>query len=448
MMKKVAFLFGAGAEGKNNFDIPMGYEYLKSSLYASDTLKGFDDALSTFFKDRRYFGDKFTYSKNTFDVSNFVLKNFITQHASHNRDFFKKYEDDVVTILSDEDLRHIADELGEKPQKHKSSTDKEKIKDIKKEFKEILTGQKRLFSDIQSDIIREIFREGSKGQIDYDLNIGIAGTLDSYFHTIIDPYKYSVVRFSKIFNYYWACYFTILKSILIFLSSHGQDKFKVYLNYIEDKGIELNYSAVLNNVEQLTKDLYDLDTAILMQEDSYYQNIKEALDKHNKELQCCGVITTNYYRFCEAVSPNTVYLNGQLKYFEYPELLEVVDLTEISTNKDNLFFPFMFGQSLVKPIVNSVQTEEFHKLNKLLNDVDILVVFGFNINEDDNHINAFIHDYVKKGKKLIIVSDAENFNVRKKLKCSDSEVTICNVTYGKNREVINKVFDEILQSSA
>ena len=31
--KKVAFFFGAGAEGKGNFDIISGYEYLKQSLY-------------------------------------------------------------------------------------------------------------------------------------------------------------------------------------------------------------------------------------------------------------------------------------------------------------------------------------------------------------------------------------------------------------------------------
>ena len=128
--------------------------------------------------------------------------------------------------------------------------------------------------------------------------------------------------------------------------------------------------------------------------------------------------------------------------------MEVVDLAENSGKNDKLLFPFIFGQSLVKPIVNAIQTEEFHRLNELLNDTDMLVVMGFNINEDDNHINAFLHNYVKKGKKLIIVSADEHFDAAKRLKCSDSEVRVCKVTYGDNGEVVRKMFDVIMDSSA
>ena len=74
------------------------------------------------------------------------------------------------------------------------------------------------------------------------------------------------------------------------------------------------------------------------------------------------------------------------------------------------------------------------------------MVLGFNINEDDNHINAFLHDYVKKGKKLIIVSDNEHFDVTRKLKCSESEVSVCKVTYGDNVEVVSKMFNAIMNN--
>ena len=49
-MKKVVFFFGAGAEGTGNFNIRTGYDYLKSSLYASDALFGFNKALASFFE--------------------------------------------------------------------------------------------------------------------------------------------------------------------------------------------------------------------------------------------------------------------------------------------------------------------------------------------------------------------------------------------------------------
>ena len=207
---------------------------------------------------------------------------------------------------------------------------------------------------------------------------------------------------------------------------------------------------VLQNIEQITKELYNIDIFALAPMNVYYQIIRQKLEAHKSEIQCIGAITTNYYRFCEIVSSNTIYLNGQLKRFEYPELLEVADMNQESVRKDKLLFPFIFGQSLVKPIVNSIQTEEFHRLYELLNSkdgVDILVVLGFNINEDDNHINAFLHDYVKKGKKLIIISNDEHFDVERKLKCSKSEVVIRKVNYGNNEEVINEIFDEIINSS-
>ena len=213
---------------------------------------------------------------------------------------------------------------------------------------------------------------------------------------------------------------------------------------------KLNYLKVLQNIVQLTKKLYKLEICTFIPGDTYYQIIHQALEKYKSEVQCVGAITTNYYRFCEIVSPNPIYLNGQLKYFECPEMLEVVDFGEDSGSEDKLLFPFIFGQSLVKPIVNSIQTEEFHRVYELLsgeNAADILVVLGFNISEDDNHINAFLHDYVKKGKKLIIVSDNEHFDVTRKLKSSESEVSVCKVTYGDNGEVVSKMFNAIMNNS-
>ena len=62
-MKKVVFFFGAGAEGTGNFNIRTGYDYLKSSLYASDALFGFNKALASFFEGKKYYNNKFVYRK-------------------------------------------------------------------------------------------------------------------------------------------------------------------------------------------------------------------------------------------------------------------------------------------------------------------------------------------------------------------------------------------------
>ena len=83
--------------------------------------------------------------------------------------------------------------------------------------------------------------------------------------------------------------------------------------------------------------------------------------------------------------------------------MEVVDLTDDNIDASTFHFPFLFGQSLVKPIINKRQIDEFYELKKVLDTAEILVIFGFNINEDDNHINSFLHDFVST-KKIIIVN--------------------------------------------
>lgn len=445
-MKKIAFLFGAGAEGKGNFNIRTGYDYLKSSLFAANTPEGFNNALSSFFGQKVYFNGKYVYRKDTLDASSFVLKNFVIQKASHDEQFYINHKNFILSLLSDEDIRHVCDvlDIADVP-KHISAEEdilkaKKKIKD---ELKMILTDSSYKYSKITSPLLKELFKN-CDDNIDLDINIGISGSLDSYFHTIIDPYKYSVIRFSKIFNYYWACYFTIVHDVVSFLAEHGKEEFEKYLT--PDKN--LNYPLILNNIEQFTKELYCIDIKPIAPPNTYYRLIGQKLEDYQKELRCVGVITTNYYRFCEVVSPNTIYLNGQLKFFEYPEMLEVMDITTEGKHEENtILFPFIFGQSLVKPIVSSVQTEEFHRLHELLtgkNGADILVVLGYNVNEDDNHINAFLHDYIKKGKKLIIVSGDDSFNATRKLKCREPDVSVCKVSYGNNEEVVENIFNEIM----
>ncbi len=137
-------------------------------------------------------------------------------------------------------------------------------------------------------------------------------------------------------------------------------------------------------------------------------------------------------------------MNGQLKLFECPELLEVVDLTDDHIDTSTFHFPFLFGQSLVKPIINRRQIDEFYELKKVLDAAEILVIFGFNINEDDNHINAFLHDFAST-KKIIIVTNQEpdEFKAEQKLKCDRNRIIYCKVNYGNNSEVVKQIFNTI-----
>ena len=54
---KVAFFFGAGVEGKGNFDIESGYDYLKRSLFASTFSPQMLDALAQKFHSKDFLTD-------------------------------------------------------------------------------------------------------------------------------------------------------------------------------------------------------------------------------------------------------------------------------------------------------------------------------------------------------------------------------------------------------
>ncbi len=454
--KKITFFFGAGAETKNNFNICSGLEYLKSTLYADKSLNGFNTALSKYFK-MKYFNSSFSYKKNTLDVTTFLLKNFVIHKSAHDKLFLKKYMETIRTILNDEELHHLCDTLGHKDNipKHRSasinSTDGEDINKIKNEFKKIITVPDCKYMSIENSILRDLFVQKDGEGINFDLNIGIAGSIDGYFHTIIDPNKYGTIRFSKIFNYYWACYFTILRDVLNFFVKNGYDGYEEYLSnepsLDNSSKRNLNYSAVLKNLKKLTEKIYKEKVDEFAPENSYYKLIRKKIEE-NKKINCIGVVTTNYYKFCETVSENVIYLNGQLNLFEYPELLEISDFEKDEIKNDKIFFPFIFGQSLVKPIISSVQTEQFHKLYDSLSNTDILVILGFNVNEDDNHINAFLHNYVKTGKRILFVTDKRNFDGMRKLKIEIPEKSICKVDYNNgNEEVVEKMFEKILESN-
>ena len=454
----VAFFFGAGVEGKGNFDIETGYDYLRHSLFASTFTPQMLEVLSQKFQSKDFFEGYF-YRKDGIS-SNLLFRNFLIQESLQSVDFFEKHLDSLSILLTEDDWKTIKNNVKNSEISNRYNlekvvfTDKKYVKKQKKilreEFENIITGKIKNSNQIGQAILKDLFSSSDTNEIrSVDLNIGVSGLLDAYFHTIINPVKYGVGNFSKIFNYYWACYFTIVRSVLRYLANNGVEDAKIYLK----DNSELDYGKVLSNLHHLTKMLYNPELKIPIH-GSYYEYIRDAFVIYDSQIECSGIITTNYYRFASQISKDAIYLNGQLKLFEYPELLEVSDVHDVPINSEYIYFPFIFGQSLVKPIVDKTQIQAFQKYYDCLQYTDVLVIMGFNINEDDNHINSFLHQYAKQGKRLIVVSNQENFDVHKKLKCKIDEVEQCKVTYSKsddidalhknNQLIVKQLFEQIL----
>lgn len=280
------------------------------------------------------------------------------------------------------------------------------------------------------------------------------GLLDRFFHTIINPHKHGEIYFSIVVNYYWCCYFAIVDCILKYLKNNSLLNTNLNEYYTEEK---TDYKKILSQIDIFTKELYNIDLSKISTQ-NYYSEISKKIKE--KSFDCCGIITTNYFKFVEIIKQalpdiEIAYPNGQLKLFEYPSLLEIQDFSinkKTSYDKNRIFFPFIFGQSFIKPIVNSNQINEFKKIENILTKADVLAIVGYGINEDDNHINAFLHDFIKKGKQIIYVSSNEGSDKLKVLKLTDDykdAFTTLNYDFSKTScsEIVNDLFNQIAPCS-
>lgn len=83
-------------------------------------------------------------------------------------------------------------------------------------------------------------------------------------------------------------------------------------------------------------------------------------------------------------------------------------------------------------------------MKNILDQSSILVILGYNINSDDNHINAYLHDFAQH-KKIIFVSDGGNiksFMEKLHLK-NENNIELLLVKYENNDVVIGDIFKYI-----
>lgn len=432
----VAFLFGAGVENGGNFGLPLGNEFMQCAFF--DHLSSKMEAIGKYFSGN-YFGDKYKYIKSSFSIEKVIFKNLLSYYFinEYEDDFDKKYSKVIRAVFSEYEIGALG--LDEKLLDDKDSDIKDFISwdVLKKEIDDFFKTGKNTVNDLLLNRLLKLNTNYSY----------IGGALDPEFHTIVNPKKYGPKKFSWVFNYYWSCYFSILDGVLKFFKVDNP----LLEKYFDEMG-RLRYSYVLDNIKTVTNELYSAE--FNLPNGSYYKHIKDRInDKRFNGIgyECNGIITTNYFRFCEKIftengSEKVAYVNGQLKWFEFPELLEVHDLCDDEIPDNKLFFPFIFGQSMVKPIVHPLQTYEYNRADSILDKANILVILGFNLTDDDNHLNALLHKFLLgEQKKVIICSEKEDEAAYSKLRCNyNDKIDHCLIDYSAdNSENVNKIFQSI-----
>lgn len=366
---KVTYLFGAGCEVYFPYNLPTGIQFFNETYFGRNPL----NYHKKFFIDN-HFTEYTSHIMGDYYQARFIVQNTIQHVLSKNKskdidlyyntfetlDLIKRnnlfYKFFLALFHSNKEYRSLYNLL---------NNDEKKLINI-------------LISDIEAPDL-SLFEFNS--------------SLDEKFHSIINPKKYGVEIFNKIFNYYWNCFFAVYERNTLDIEAFKENIPKHIRNYYKENGRIL--------------------------EGSYYDYIQ----KTTKDYTLAGVITTNYTPFCNSLcdEDNIAFLNGKLHLFEFPETLEVIDALDIENDSrfepTTTFFPFIFGQSFVKPIVHPFQMNEFSKTKKILSQTNILVILGYNVNSDDNHVNVYLKDFIKANRKnkIVYVSDEVDYVNEKKV---------------------------------
>lgn len=353
MGKRVAILIGAGAEC--SFGMPTGPVFKRETICNKNA--------PTLFKhingDTRY------------DLSRF----HVLSHNSHGT-LWQTYVESNEVELSPR-IKRIINKYSEiKEGKADAKGEKEIRKNFAEWFKE----------DYYNPIVDEQFDPNSiaKHLKEYLEKGAFYSYIDSLFNYLRSPETYTK-ECSKVMKLYYNSFLSIAEKLVDdkFLDQDlGQKEYREYLLKAINDGVD---ARIKNNSN----------------EDTYYSIIANAVREH-KDCEF-DIITTNYTSFAEKMIPELKdrisYPHGRLELFENLHTKEVKRLDEFK--EGDIIFPFIFIQSGVKPIVAPYQIEQFAKAKNAIEEADTLIVLGYGINKDDDHINAMLRERISRNAKIV-----------------------------------------------
>lgn len=352
-MKKVVFLFGAGAE--LCFGLPSGAVYTyESILRKKDSMH---NALKEFYDDSElenigeYTGSyvkQFHLKKKSAIYHDMLYRTIEQYHSSdkHKQEECEKFEDTQLYLS-----------WKEYKDNNKVSTSEEKaiMKEKRKDFK----------SEAAKVFKQFISEQGMpKEYVCLKEYLEPVGVIERDFTSIMHPKVIGNDKFWRLVNYFWSAYFTIMLPLLQCegikrkeqkIESLGDNFKEKWSSSSEKKSDKCNiYTRILNSIEEISNIIESSDfirtrsTGV----ESIYGTIKETFDTSNVK-----VITLNYTPLCKEIElgddSNYAFLAGALSLFELPHKLHITNSLkdEHTDDKKAFFFPYLCTQAPIKPIV-------------------------------------------------------------------------------------------------
>ncbi len=160
------------------------------------------------------------------------------------------------------------------------------------------------------------------------------GLLDSYFYTIIQPKSFGQKNFLRVIMCYYRAYLALVDA------------------FLKENKFDTQY--ILNHPTEIYKLIEDKCINIIKNDKNCYFSI---LNK-NHDL---NYVTTNYTPFGKVLSNDCCYLHGKFNLFESAYSRNIIDVNSKELPSDDLYFPYIFIQSGIKPIKERNEIIEYKR---------------------------------------------------------------------------------------
>lgn len=396
IQKKYTFLFGAGAEGKGQLGICSGNEY-KEQMIQCDKIKEFitifdkelgskirNDMLVTWNSS----GILYQTIKENFKIDGIKLE-------EQNRDELKKIIKDKLKVQEDDLVNIILNYLSYKELNNSYEPNNKTY---------VINKFQKLYREHIYDFIKQNKKEGYKPSALYEYFIENAepcAYYDSLFNYLREPQLYCM-EVTKVQKIYYAALKVVCKSICDAIS---KDRYIAYIDELgECRGDRKKIFASFGKIQNELLEKIDKQNDVNL----YYESVKrlnQAMIQNDKEhnLQI-DIVTTNYTSFAEKITgiskENIVYMHGELGEFEDVNSKRIDTLDRYEEGEYNLF-PYLLVQSGVKPIINFKQLDSLYRGGLHLLDADELVILGYGLNSDDEHIVNILRERMRNRKKIV-----------------------------------------------
>ncbi len=217
------------------------------------------------------------------------------------------------------------------------------------------------------------------------------GIIDSDFHTLIYPKVFGREVFWRAVDCFTRAYLCLVKDIL----NPTVDDKQFYLDVLEKPyDTYLEMKRIIESDERFKRN-------------SYYTELRNIFNTYNNPP--IRIVSTNYTPCCSVITgrEDIIHIHGRMDLFENPYKWKVVDAEEAQKNNEaetrELLFPYLAIQSGVKPIIERTQIFEYGKMVEAFDYAEKIIVVGYGINYDDNHVNSIIRSAVENIHKQVVV---------------------------------------------